>query len=129
MVKARSGGGIQSKVNRKTPVRAGPPRTNVINPGGTDALGQQFAGKRTPLQAGTMKQVPSGNAVALNVGKGGPGAGRTVMPRGTQGMHGSPSNPGPRPGAGKDILSSFGPERSSPALAPGKSVRRGRESL
>jgi hypothetical protein len=108
MAKARSGGGINSRVNTRPSVKVGPPKTNVINPGGADALGKQFAGRVTPLSAGTMPQVPLGNAVALNVGKGGPGTGRKVYAHGTQGTHG-PVNPGQSPER-RDILSEFGPE-------------------
>jgi hypothetical protein len=52
-----------------------------------------------------------GNKVALNVGKGGPGAGRTLYGKsGVQGQHGS-VNPGQsRLGAGGDILREFGPD-------------------
>jgi hypothetical protein len=46
--------------------------------------------------------------VALNVGKGGPGTGRTVMRSGSQGTHGS-VNPGHAP-ARRDILSEYGPD-------------------
>jgi hypothetical protein len=60
--------------------------------------------------------VPLGNELAKNVGKGGPGAGRTLYGQcGTQGTHG-PVNPGAtRPGAGADILSDFGRDSSSVA--------------
>ena len=60
------------------------------------------------VNAGTIAQVPSGNQVALNVGQGGPGTGRTVYRTGTQQMHGAPVQ-GQSPGQ-RDILSEFGRE-------------------
>jgi hypothetical protein len=51
-----------------------------------------------PAAAGPIS-VPLGNAVATNVGKGGPGAGRTVMASGSQATHG-PVNRGSPPPAG-----------------------------
>src|SRR5262245_9503904 len=52
-----------------------------------------------------------GNELTTNVGKGGPGTGRTVMQNGTQGTHGS-VNPGvgPRPSMPKDVHAYAGPE-------------------
>jgi hypothetical protein len=50
----------------------------------------------------TFQPVPFGNEVALNVGKGGPGAGREVMSCGSQGQHGDVA--GTRRPAGRDIL-------------------------
>jgi hypothetical protein len=115
--------------------RALTPRTNVyfggrpssrVNPGGADQLGQQMSnhvtgdmGGRstklpnpaTPMIAGSMTGVGAtklGNEVALNVGAGGPGTGRTVQHCGTQGQHG-PVNPGKSTPA-RDILSGFGPD-------------------
>jgi hypothetical protein len=46
-----------------------------------------------------------GNAVATNVGKGGPGAGRTVMRSGSQSQHGPIV--GPAPVIGRDIWKDF----------------------
>ena len=43
--------------------------------------------------------------------KAGPGAGRTIHPRGSQGLHG-PVNPGIGKPAPRDILSEYGPEKS-----------------
>jgi hypothetical protein len=53
-----------------------------------------------------------GNEVALNVGGGGPGVGREVFRSGAQGQHG-PVNPGNAPAKNRDILSDYGPEKSS----------------
>lgn len=98
-----------------------------VAPGGVDQLGQAMAnhvtgdmGGRsaklpnpaTPMIAGKMPGVGAtklGNEVALNVGSGGPGAGRTLYGQsGVQGQHG-PVAGIPKP-AGKDILNSFGPD-------------------
>jgi hypothetical protein len=49
-----------------------------------------------------MQPVPFGNELALNVGKGGPGAGRTVYHCGSQDVHGATTG-SPRP-AGRGIL-------------------------
>jgi hypothetical protein len=103
------GGGINTKEHVRTPVRAGPPNTKVISPSAAANIGASKGDHVTeggtvqrpsdPLVAGTRPQVASGNDVARNVGRGGPGAGRTVYRSGTQGVHGS-VNPGlpPIPG-------------------------------
>jgi hypothetical protein len=53
--------------------------------------------------------VKFGNEVALNVGKGGCGTGRTIYKTGSQDQHGQPAQGNP-PSQGRDILSSFGPD-------------------
>ena len=61
-----------------------------------------------PLVTGTVKSsVPLGNAKALDVGRGGPGAGYVVHRNGTQGHHGSAA--GSVQPQGRDILSDFSP--------------------
>src|ERR1700736_5331964 len=103
----RSGGGISMNKNVKVPVRGGPPRTNVVLPGGADALGASYGDHVTekgvkgriaaqPLIKRTAPEVPMGNAVALNVGKGGPGTGRSTLKCGSQGTYG-PVNQGSAP--------------------------------
>ena len=58
----------------------------------------------------SFQPVPFGNAVALNVGKGGPGAGRTLYGQsGSQGCHGQPAA-GNAPAKNTDILRQFGPD-------------------
>jgi hypothetical protein len=57
-----------------------------------------------------------GNAKALDVGKGGPGTGRTVMATGSQGQHGA-ANPGER-----NMPS--GPDPLSPWFGSNNSARR-----
>src|SRR6516225_1705361 len=119
-----SGGGYNSKQVKKVGVKSGAPSTNKISPRGVSQLGYATGGRlrregsftsdstSLPVNVGTMKQVPMGNAVATNVGKGGPGTGRTVMARGSQALHGSVA--GPAPVQGREILGQFGPE-SNPA--------------
>jgi hypothetical protein len=68
----------------------------------------------------SFQPVKFGNEVALNVGKGGPGTGRTIYKTGSQGTQGTTSAGNPRP-QGRDILSSFGPESSRPRSNPGRS--------
>jgi hypothetical protein len=90
MAKKLSGGGIQSNKLARPGIKSGPPRTNVVSPASADQIGQTVAFKKDPLPIRTAPQVPMGNAVALNVGKGSPGAGRTTHHCGSQGRHGSP---------------------------------------
>jgi hypothetical protein len=98
--KSHSGGG---RTEVKTPIRTGPPNTQKIDPGAVANLGAKV-GNHTemrgtinrppqPLVQGTKPQVPMGNAVALNIGRGGPGAGRTVHGSGSQGNHGGGGKP------------------------------------
>ena len=119
MSKVRSGGGIQGNKNVKVGVRAGSPSTNVINPAGTRQLGNAVERETVqPLQRGSAKAATElGNALATNVGKGGPGTGRTIYGSGSQGTWGSPAQ-GEADHApdvndmsgGRDILGEFGPE-------------------
>jgi hypothetical protein len=107
--KIRSGGGITSNKLIRPGIKAGSPRTNLIDPHGPDFLGQSTSFPKPPLMKGTAPQVELGNALATNVGAGGPGQGRTVMRGGSQGTH------GPTTGSvqqGRDILSEYGPEKS-----------------
>jgi hypothetical protein len=59
-----------------------------------------------------FQPVKFGNEVALNVGKGGCGTGRTLYGQaGSQGQHGQPA-PGNAPTKVRDTLSEYGPEKS-----------------
>jgi hypothetical protein len=98
MSKARSGGGITMNKNTRTSVRSGPASTNKINPKGAAQIGAALDPKAVErVKAGTAPAVPLGNQLATNVGKGGPGTGRTVMRAGSQGMHGAPATGNPPP--------------------------------
>jgi hypothetical protein len=118
-----SGGGINSRVVKRVGVRTGPANTNKISPRGVSQYGYSpgstlrregsFTTQNSalPVNAGTMSQIPLGNAVALNVKGGAPGAGRTIHRTGSQSQHGSVvqgSTPTPR-----DTLAEDGPETSS----------------
>jgi hypothetical protein len=63
---------------------------------------EKFTGKN-------FQPVKFGNEVALNVGKGGCGTGRTIHSTGSQDQHGQPA-PGNPPAKNADILSQFGPD-------------------
>jgi hypothetical protein len=93
----KSGGGETSNKHVRTPVATGPAHTVNVN---VEAVAQQGASqgdhttnkgstgwKPPTLHRGTIPQVPSGNAVAGNVGRGGPGVGRTIFRSGSQGRH------------------------------------------
>ena len=96
--KARSGGGATMNKNVKVGVRSGPPATKIISPSAASNIGLSKGNhamdkgtvKRPadPLVKGTASQVPSGNAKALAVGRGGPGADRIVHKTGSQAQHG-----------------------------------------
>ena len=124
MAKGRSnaGGGIRSRVVTQRPVRVGKGATRVNERGVTQigqSLGDHITERRQTVDPvervragamGGMGNVPLGNTVAKNVGKGGPGAGRTLYGQcGSQGQHG-PSAPGSAPAKNTDILRQFGPD-------------------
>jgi hypothetical protein len=112
-MRAKSGGGINSSVNKSVGVRGGKPTTNVISPRGVSEYGYATPGKlkagahtadNTSLNVFERKAAAAaqmGNAKALDVGKGGPGTGRTVLRSGGQGVHGPVA--GPAPIQGRDI--------------------------
>ena len=111
---SRSGGGANSKNVKSVSVNAGPPRTDVLSPGGVSQIGQAMGGKMkngvatsqnpaTPIKSASAAQVPMGNAVAASTICG-PGGSRTVMRSGQQGQHG-PANPGePRANSHREAL-------------------------
>lgn len=86
----KAGGGAGSRVNKSVGVRKGASATGV-RPGATAQFGSAIGNHATSvgrvLRGGAEKystatpaggRVPLGNEVALNVGKGGPGTGRTI---------------------------------------------------
>jgi hypothetical protein len=116
MAKSVTGGGIRSSVNKSVGVRSGPPTTNVISPRGVSQYGASQSGKmrqgahtaeNTALNVfeRTAAEQPLGNAVALNVGKGGAGTGRTIYKSGYQAQHGEVA--GNREPWGRDIWKDF----------------------
>jgi hypothetical protein len=124
MAKARSGGGIKMNKNVNVGVRAGPPSTHKISRTAVMHLGNKIGSHiteggdvkrpRYPLVEGTAPQVASGNALATNVGKGGPGKGRTIYKTGSQGTHGR-VNPGSSP-ARRDTLAEYGSDMPSASM-------------
>ena len=111
MNKIKSGGGLTSNKLVRPEVRTGSPYKGT-SPAAASQLGQSTSFRKENVGVGPAYTGSKlGNEMALNVGAGGPGTGRTTMHCGSQGRHG-PVNPGsPRP-AGKDILSEFSPEKS-----------------
>src|SRR5215471_18547582 len=96
MAKSKSGGGANSRQVKQVKPRTGPPNTNKINPCAVAQIGTKLGNPQAVerINAGTMPQVPLGNAVALNVNGGGPGKGREVVGKsGTQAQHGSGGSP------------------------------------
>jgi hypothetical protein len=92
MAKSRSGagGGIRSNKNVSPPVKTGQPAQRIRHEGAS-RIGQSVGNKGTESSKsmpnvervhggvmGGVGSVPLGNEVAKNVGKGGPGAGRTL---------------------------------------------------
>lgn len=112
----RPGGGIASRVNVQPSVRTGT-GSRGTHPGGVAQLGQHVGDKAThgnskgtgyrgePLHNNrSFQPVKVGNEVALNVGKGGCGTGRTVYKTGSQGTQGSVNPGAPRPNTYRDPL-------------------------
>jgi hypothetical protein len=91
-MKAKSGGGITSNKNRNVRQNVAPRTTNVINPNQPDFLGQATAFPKGPwVERKAPDFAPMGNALTNNVGKGGPGTGRTIYGKsGSQGCYGTP---------------------------------------
>jgi hypothetical protein len=112
-MKAKSGGGSTMNKNVSPNIRTGS-GSKGSSPGAADQIGQSTAFNKERVDAGlAYNPTKFGNEVALNVGKGGPGTGRNVMPCGSQGTHGATA-PGesqrgaPRgfdtQGRGKDVV-------------------------
>jgi hypothetical protein len=123
----RPGGGYGSNKVVSKPVMTGKPArqyhqsgvsqfgesvgNHITNRGGSSGYrGDPVRGSFRP--PGTPGSVPLGNAIATNVGSGGPGKGRTLYGQsGMQGTHGSPA-PGNAPTKVRDTLAEYGPEKS-----------------
>jgi hypothetical protein len=114
----QKGGGYGSRQHVETKVRTGT-GSRSARPAGVSQIGYQVGDHSTnrPGSSGykgeklhgpaarNFQPVPFGNEVALNVGKGGCGTGRTLYGQaGSQGTHGA-TNPGdPRPNPRRDAL-------------------------
>jgi hypothetical protein len=113
----QKGGGYGSRQHVEKPVRTGS-GSHSTRPAGISQIGYQvgdhttnrpgssgYRGERLHNPSKNFNPVPYGNEVALNVGKGGCGTGRTLYGQaGSQGTHGA-TNPGnPRPNPRRDAL-------------------------
>jgi hypothetical protein len=113
--------------NVREGVRGGSRTTQPVNPGGLSQYGTAVGGKlkqhgsftgvnsaKPVFEGAKTAPVPLGNSLTNNVGKGGPGTGRTLYGQsGMQQMHGAPVQ-GQAPGR-RDILSEYG--RDAPAAS------------
>jgi hypothetical protein len=132
--KVRSGGGLTSNKLVRPKISAGSRRVNAISPSAVDMMGQQTSFKKPDLiKAQPRDFVPLGNDLATNVGKGGPGTGRTTYPCGYQDQHGSaaPGQRGIEGRADRGHRAILGPQSGNPghheALPKGQ-IRRGQQS-
>jgi hypothetical protein len=119
-------GGPKSRNIVEPRVRTGT-GSHSARPAGVAQLGQKqgshttnqrtesdYRGERLHNPSKDFQPVKFGNEVALNVGKGGCGTGRTLYGQaGSQGMHGQPASGNPQPQQG-DILSQYGPDYRKP---------------
>jgi hypothetical protein len=116
-MKGSGGGGYGSRPHTEQSVRTGS-GSHSTRPAGTAQIGLMYGDKVTHVKGSTgytgeklhssernFQPVKFGNEVALNVGKGGCGTGRTLYGQaGSQGTHGA-TNPGsPRPNPRHDAL-------------------------
>jgi hypothetical protein len=116
----RAGGGPGSRVTVSPGVRKGAPATGV-RPAAVSQFGSSLGdhstnspkalrGAAEKYKTATPISVPLGNEVALNVGKGGAGTGRTIYKTGSQaGMPSTPRAIGPT----KDTLAEFGADSAN----------------
>jgi hypothetical protein len=116
------GGGIASNKHVETSVRTGS-GSRSARPAGVAQIGTAVGDRVTNRPGSTgykgekmhgpadrnFQQTKFGNEVALNVGKGGPGAGRTIHASGSQATHGQTVSGNP-PAKSTDILRQFGPD-------------------
>jgi hypothetical protein len=108
----RPGGGIASRVNVEKPVRTGKGARAII-PAGAAQQGQRqrnhitergqptsYGGVQLYSRGPGYNKSQYGNEIALNVGKGGPGAGyKQYGQAGSQGCYGKPDKGNPMPTA------------------------------
>jgi hypothetical protein len=111
----RPGGGIASKQNVEVRVRTGD-GSHSARPGYVAQLGNKvgnhttdrgttsYTGEIFHNPAKDFQPVKFGNEIALNVGKGGCGTGRTIYASGSQGTQGTVNPGNPLPNAQRDAL-------------------------
>jgi hypothetical protein len=109
MASNKKGGGSGSRVIREVPVRVGN-RSDVVNPRAVSQVGQSLGNKASTGNSKTVRPVENvyagrlpaggpggialGNAKALDVGKGGAGAGRNLYGQSGSNKTYGPTNPG-----------------------------------
>jgi hypothetical protein len=117
-----TGGGIQSRNVSNVYEPKIEPKPRAMSPAGVAQQGMATAFKKEPLEKGPgFRGGPMGATGVpgkYNAATSGPGSLRTTYPSGSQTQYGSPApnavNRAPDPPAttpGRDILSSYGPER------------------
>jgi len=129
--KARSGGGITSNKNVRVGQKLNPRSVDVVSIAATSMLGQQVSSKRPEIIKGQAKDfAPMGNALTNNVGKGGPGTGRTIYERGYQSCHGTPAKgePGMQGKADRGSRAILGPQPNDTSPFHRVPFRRGQQS-
>jgi hypothetical protein len=118
MAKIKSGGGLTSNKLVNVGVRTGSP-SKATSPAAASQLGQSTAFKKETVDGGgrgDRSPVLLGNAKALAVGKGSPGADRDVHRSGSQGTWGSVVAGEPEQGSTADRgpRAILGPKGSTP---------------
>jgi hypothetical protein len=113
MTRGSGGGGYHSRQHVEKPVKTGS-GSRGTRPGGAESIGKVYGdhvtnkdstGYRGPKfhSDQSFNPVKFGNEVALNVGPGGCGTGRTLYGQaGSQGLHGSVNAGSPRPNPRRD---------------------------
>jgi hypothetical protein len=121
---AKGNQGISSNKLAQPGVRTGAPRSGV-NPNYvgqigtslgdhvTDRGGQPATRAAEPMKTSSPYKSALGNELATNIGKGGPGKGRTVYASGSQAHHGAATAAVAKPGLPRDVHGFVGPERKS----------------
>ena len=113
-MKGSGGGGYGSRPHVEKPVRTGT-GSRGVREGGAESIGKSYGshitnksdtGYRGPKfhSERSFQPVKFGNEVALNVGPGGCGTGRTIYGCGTQGTQGAPAQGNPPPNRQRDAL-------------------------
>jgi hypothetical protein len=124
MARGSGGGGYHTRQHVEKSVKTGK-GSYATTPGYVGQLGNKQGNHPTrgeptsyrgePMHSGpSFQPVPFGNQVALNVGKGGPGTGRTVYKTGSQGMTGNVAAGNPPRVPDRHIIESYGPDYRSP---------------
>jgi hypothetical protein len=115
MAKTHSGGGrtpVQQSTRTGSPAKGVNPKV-AAQIGASPPQAPQSAVQGRPAPMPVSGNVKLGNEVALNIGRGGPGTGRVVYARGTQGTHGavdpgqSPASRGPTTVGSKPMADPF----------------------